>query len=140
MWYNFTYMLNMAEVIYVGVQPPPDENEIASAKVLAEYYQCKVTFLQPSQAYMRKTQDFVMHDKEWELKCPRGKSRNTISYCFERAKKQSPNLVVDTSLTPLSDEKIEKELRRLLVQSKSIKRLLMINKNRKIVDISGVGC
>ncbi|MDR1357860.1 MAG: hypothetical protein LBJ48_00690 [Coriobacteriales bacterium] len=91
--------------------------------------------MKPLDGYKRKTPDFVMMAVEWEMKSPIGRSKTTISNNLITAKLQSPNIVFDTRRTKIPDNKIERELSRFLTQRKSIYRIIMITKDKKVVEI-----
>jgi hypothetical protein len=127
---------NKAQVIISNsIMPPPEEHEVSAAWILARHYNCSVEFLKPLDGYKRKTPDFVMMAVEWEMKSPIGRSKTTISNNLITAKLQSPNIVFDTRRTKIPDNKIERELSRFLTQRKSIYRIIMITKDKKVVEI-----
>jgi hypothetical protein len=94
-----------------------------------------IEFLKPLDGYKMKTPDFVMNALEWEMKSPNGNAKRTIRNNLDLAKAQSPNIIIDTRRTKLSDEWIEEELKRQYTIKKRIYRLLMIAKNGKVIEI-----
>lgn len=124
-----------AVIISSGITPKPEEHEISAAWLLAKHYNCRVEFLKPLDGYKRKTPDFVMNALQWELKSPKGTSNRTIKDTLSNAKTQSPNIIIDTRRTRLDDAYIESELRKQVNIKRSIYRLLMINKQGKIIEI-----
>ena len=76
-----------------------------------------------------------MLDKEWELKCPTGGSRSTIQNQFRRAKLQALNIIIDTRRSKLSYEVIEKRVRFEMKNHPKMKKVILINKFAKIVEI-----
>jgi hypothetical protein len=117
------------------IKPSPQEHEVSAAWILARHYNCAVEFLKPLDGYRRKTPDFVMMALEWEHKSPTGNSKTTVSNNLITAKLQSPNIVFNTRRTKLDDDRIKKELRKHLVKRRSIYRIIMIAKDRKVVEI-----
>ena len=95
-----------------------------------------VEFLPAIQGDGVKTADLVMDGIVWEMKSPESTSIKSLQRILRRASKQSSNVIVDTSrATSLSDAAIERELRRLLPFTKSVKRLLMVTKAGDVVDL-----
>ena len=127
---------NPGQVIIPANHPnPPEAHEIDAAFTLARHYQCVVEFLKPIDDYKRKTADIVMFGIEWEIKCPIGKSKYTIQEQFRRASKQAKNIIIDTRRTKLQDEFIEKSIAVVLKKRPSIKKVILIHKLEKVVEI-----
>jgi hypothetical protein len=122
-------------IIPVGHPNPPEPHEEDAAKILARHFRCTVEFLIPVDDYKRKTADILMLGVEWEIKCPTGASRSTISNILRWASKQSHNVIIDTRYTKLDDEEIEKKVRLEASKKSSIKKAILINKLRKVVEI-----
>ena len=72
---------------------------------------------------------------EWEIKCPSGKSKSTISGQFQRASKQSKNIVIDTRRTKLQYEEIEKRVLNEIKKRTTIKKVILIDKLEKVIEI-----
>jgi len=129
--------INTGRVITpVGHPNPPESHEVDAAMILARHFKCKVRFLEPIDDYKRKTADIVMHDIQWEIKSPIGASKSTIENQFRRASKQAKNIIVDTRRTLLDDEKIEKSIIRETKKHSAIRRVILINKHGKVVELS----
>ena len=128
---------NPGQVIIPANHPnPPEAHEIDAAYILARHYQCEVKFLIPISDFKRKTADIIMLGVEWEIKSPIGKSKYTIQDQFRRASKQAKNIVLDTRRTKLKDDLIEKYILAALKKRPSIKKVILINKLQKVVEIS----
>ena len=95
-----------------------------------------VELLQPVQRKGARTADIRMSGVEWEIKCPVGKSANTIKRAFKTALRQSKNIIFDLRVSKMTDTiniaKLEKEFNDI----KSAKRLLIITKKRELLDFS----
>jgi hypothetical protein len=126
---------NAQVVISQSIKPRPEEYEVSVAWILARHYNCIVEFLKPLGGYKMKTPDIVMNALEWEIKSPKGHSKRTIRNNLDLAKVQSPNIVIDTRRTKLSDDWIEAELKRQCEIKKRIYRLIMITKKEKVLEI-----
>ena len=82
------------------------------------------------------TPDMEMLGIIWEMKSPQGKSKNTIKHTFQKAGHQSSNVIIDLQRCKLADEDALKDIRYHYKISKRIKRLKVIMKDKKIIDIS----
>jgi len=122
-------------IIPVGHPNPPIPHEEDVAKLLAQHYETTVEFIMPIDDFKRKTPDIMMNGIAWEIKTPKGKSSSTISNQIRRASKQSCNLIIDSRSTKLKYPEIERRLRFGLSKSTSIKRVILIDKSGKIVEI-----
>ena len=123
-------------IIPVNHPNPPETHEIEAAFALARHYRCVVEFLIPIDDYKRKTADIVMFGVEWEIKCPIGKSKYTIQGQFRRASKQAKNIIIDTRRTKLKDGFIEKAVLYEIRKRPNIKKVVLINKFQKVIEIS----
>ena len=128
--------LNLGQVIIPGNHPnPPMPHEVDVALILARHYKTTIEFIVPVDDYKRKSADIVMLGVEWEIKCPSGTSKSTISGQFQRASKQSKNIVIDTRLTKLRFEEIEKRVFNEIKKRTNIKKVVLIDKYEKIIEI-----
>ena len=114
---------------------PPERCEIEVAWLLARHFKCEVEFLIPVDDYLRKTPDIKMLGIFWEIKCPIGSSKTTVGNQFKRATKQARNIIFDARRLRISDTEIERKVRTELLCRKSIRRLLLINKSEKVIEI-----
>ena len=122
-------------IIPLGHPNPPEPHEVDAAMILARHYQTMVEFLIPVDDYMRKSADIVMLGVEWEIKSPYGASKSTIGNQFQFATKQSKNIILDTRRTKLDYESIEKRVYVEIKKRPSIKRVILLDKFEKIVEI-----
>lgn len=93
-----------------------------------------VELLPPVQRKGARTPDIRMSGTEWEIKCPTGKSANTIKRAFKTALRQSKHIIFDLRGSKMTDKvniaKLEKEFNDI----KSAKRLYIITKKRELLD------
>ena len=75
------------------------------------------------------------HDHSWEIKAPKGSSKNTMSNNFIRAKKQSKNIIIDLARYGEPDAVGIREAKSQFRQRKRFKRLKIITKKKEIIDI-----
>jgi len=108
---------------------PPELHEINVAMILSRHYQTTVEFIVPVDDYKRKSADIVMLGVEWEIKCPIGTSKSTISGQFQRASKQSKNIVIDSRRTKLNFSEIEKRVLNEVKKRSSINRVILSHSN-----------
>ena len=129
----------MKNHIQINIPPnldnPPEENEIQIAQIIAMHYNTSVDFLRPVDDYKRKTPDIVLNGQLWEIKSPKGKSRNTIGRQMKRAVKQSKNIIVDGRRSPLVDDVIKSELIKQCAERRSLKKLIFISKKQLVIEI-----
>lgn len=77
-----------------------------------------------------------MNGNLWELKTPMGKSKNTIFNAIRRGVKQSKYIVIDLRSTRIEDDIAIKHLQTSVVKVKSIKKVVIILKNLKTIELS----
>jgi hypothetical protein len=114
---------------------PPSHIEMDIAMILSNHYQTDVEFIIPIDDYKRKSADIIMFSVEWEIKCPHGNSKSTIGNQLRWASKQSKNVILDTRHTKLSYDDIEKRVRLEISSKSSIRKVILINKFGKIVEV-----
>lgn len=82
------------------------------------------------------TADILLNGVEFEIKSPKTSCANSLEHLLKKALKQSPNIIIDT---PRMKNSRDDNIRRFLIAQarsrKQIKRMLMITKKEKIVDI-----
>ena len=122
-------------IIPAGHPNPPEPHEVDAAIVLARHYKSTVEFIIPVDDYKRKSADIVLLGVEWEIKSPYGASKSTISGQFQRASKQSKNIVIDTRRTRLQYNEIEKRVFNEIKKRSSIKNVIIIDKLEKVIEI-----
>jgi len=114
---------------------PPEEHEIDVAYILAKYYRTAVEFILPIYDYKRKSADIMMNGVAWEIKSPRGNGKSTISNQLRNASKQSSNIIIDSRLTKMKDEDVEKRVRFSIQNKSSIKKVILVTKAEKVVEV-----
>jgi len=128
--------VNPEQVIIPGGHPnPPEPHEVDVAWLLARHFHTTVQFLIPVDDYKRKTADIIMLGVQWEIKSPVGDSKSTIGNQFQFATKQSRSIILDTRRTKLDYENIVKKVDIEINKRSSIKRVILIDKFGKIVEI-----
>lgn len=111
----------------------PHEFKTAQALAAAGF---TVEFLRRSEGAGVKSADIIMNGVAWEMKAPRTANLKKIQRVLRRASSQSRNVIIDCiRLDGLSDDAVERELRKLKPLVKSVKRIILVTKTRTVIDI-----
>lgn len=81
------------------------------------------------------TADIKFRGQEWEIKSPKGNSSRTIENNMRLALKQSENIIMDLSRIKIEEEKAIKEIKRQTSLIKQVKKVIIITKTQKIIEI-----
>ena len=73
---------------------------------------------------------------QWELKSPKGKGKNNIERQLQTGLKQSKNIIFDARRSKIHIVRIRSELTRQFKLTKSMKRLILIEKSKNVVELS----
>ena len=71
----------------------------------------------------------------WELKSPTGDGKYTIQHALQSALKQAENIVFDARRSKMDHRKIRHELQVRLTRIHKMKRLLLITKTGKAIEL-----
>jgi len=110
-------------------------NENATVVLLTENG-FDVELLPPIQRKNVRTPDIHMNGLDWEIKCPTGKSTNTIKRAFKVALRQSKNIIFDLRNSRMPDKANVAKLKKEFSDIRSAKHLLIITKARMVIDIT----
>jgi predicted ABC-class ATPase len=121
-------------IIPIGLRPSPARYEISAAELLALYFKSDVEFVARSN---QKTPDFLVNGYTWELKSPTGRSKHNIERQMKAGVKQSGNIILDARRSKIHISRIRSELHNQLKHRKAIKRLLLICKDKQIIELKG---
>ncbi len=119
-------------IIPVGMKPKPRQYERDAAEVLAAYFNTSVEFLPRTNS---KTADFTIDGIVWELKSPTGTGKHNIDRQLKYAKHQSTNVIIDAGRSKMHSAKIRREVEYQAKVNTTIKRLLFISKDKKVIEI-----
>ena len=115
-------------------QDAPYDFEISAALLVAHHFKTDVVFLRPIPL---KSPDLKVKNEIWELKSPRGNSKNTIHNVFVTSRKQSYNIVIDLRHCKMNEQKAFSRIRDAYNKRRRKKcKLKIIAKDSRIVDIS----
>lgn len=95
-----------------------------------------IELLPPVQRKNARTPDIRMRGLDWEIKCPTGKSANTIKRAFKTALRQSKNIVFDLRNSKMPDKANIAKLEKEFADIKSAKHLIIITKSRKLLELN----
>lgn len=110
----------------------PHEDRVAKILAMAGH---NVEFLLENG---QKNPDILLDGIEFEIKSPKTVSTNTLEHLLKKGLRQCPNLIIDTSRTKMRDDKMRSFLVAQMRRTKQIKKMLMITKKGRIVDIFGL--
>lgn len=113
--------------------PKPSNREMTAAYILIDFFNADIKFVIRSD---NKTPDFLIKNKYWELKSPTGNGKYNLQHALRSAAKQSENIIIDARFSKIHINKIKNELSYQFKHSKNIKRLLLIDKQKDVVEIS----
>lgn len=118
-------------IIPEAVFPLPSAQEISAARILTGYFCCNIIFVPRTN---HKTPDFLIKDQYWELKTPTGNGKYTLQHAIHAATSQSANIIIDVRFSKIHSNQINSILQREMNLTKSIKQLILIQKDEKIID------
>ena len=105
---------------------------MSAAYLLLEYSKTDVRFIPRNNC---KTPDLLINRVEWELKAPTGSGKRNLQHTISRAIKQSSYIVIDARFSKIHISKIKSHLSSEIKKNKQIKRLLLIDKQKNVVEI-----
>jgi hypothetical protein len=120
-------------IIPVGLKPLPASYELSAADLMAHYFKADVEFVLRSN---HKTPDFLISNVLWELKSPTGDGKYNVQHQIKAAAKQSSNVIFDARRSKRHMAKIRQEVDHHFKHTKTVKRLILIDKNLKILEFS----
>lgn len=94
-----------------------------------------VELLPPVQRKNARTPDIRMRSLDWEIKCPTGKSANTIKRAFKTALRQSKNIIFDLRNSKTPDTANVAKLEKEFADIKSARHLIVITRARSMLDL-----
>lgn len=117
-------------------QDAPKDFEMSAALIVANYFKTDIIFLRPGSM---KSPDLLVKQELWELKSPRGNSKNTIHNVFVTSRKQSYNVIIDLRNSRMHEKKAFARIREAYNKRRHKKcQLLIITKRGTILDIGDI--
>lgn len=120
-------------IIPTDLKPSPAQYELSAAALLADYFEANVEFIPRSN---QKTPDFLVKGISWELKSPTGDGKYNIQHQIKAAAKQSANVILDVRNSKIHMTKIRNEVQRHFRFTKTVKRLILIDKAKRVIELS----
>lgn len=120
-------------IIPVGIKPSPAHYEITAATLVANHFKADVEFILRSN---QKTPDFLINGVKWELKSPTGDGKYNVQHQIKAAAKQSSNVIFDARRSKIHMTKLRNEVKRHFKYTKPVKRLILIDKNKAVVELA----
>ena len=130
---SFMSKSNYSVIIPKELYPKPSNREMTAAYILIDFFNSDIKFVVRND---NKTPDFLIKGKYWELKSPTGNGKYNLQHALRNAAKQSENIIIDARFSKIHINKIKNELNYQFKHSKNIKRLLLIDKQKNMVEIS----
>ena len=118
-------------IIPAGRKPWPHELRVAEILAANGY---RVEFLPETNL---KTADILLDGVEYEIKSPRSSTPNSLEHLLKKSLKQSQNIIISLMRINGMHSSV---LRFLAIQAKTrkrLKKLLVVTKQGRIIDISG---
>ena len=111
-------------------------HELSTAKALANAGHT-VDFRANKNIEFIKSPDILIDDDIWEMKSPKSTKLVAVERNLKKAYHQSKNIVFDSQrMGRLPDNSIQRELIKQFQLTRSIKKLLFVNRKRETIDIS----
>ena len=123
------------EINYSKLKVPPEEHELETARYFAEQGY-DIEFIPPNNSPNMHTPDIMMDGVAWEMKCPKGKSRNTIQKIIRQAVKQSHYIIIDLRRINVPEDKCISQITKQVEARPYIRRLLAIKKNNELIEFT----
>jgi hypothetical protein len=95
-----------------------------------------IELIPPIQQKGVRTPDIRMRRLEWEIKNPRSNGKYTLEHSFRSALKQSPNIIFDIRHCKIPERKCIAEIERRFNDFKKTKHILIITKNKSLIEFS----
>lgn len=95
----------------------------------------EIEVIRPTNTPRTHNSDFLIGGAIWEAKSPEGAGNSTIARQFHKASKQSDRMILDLRRIKMQPSKAEHEAMIRFEKSKSIKRLILITKDGRLLDI-----
>ncbi|MBR0461017.1 hypothetical protein IJI91_03495 [Candidatus Saccharibacteria bacterium] len=119
--------------IIISAGRKPWSHEFRVAEILASTGH-RVEFLPEGNLH---SADILVNEVEFEIKSPKSSNANSLEHNIKKALRQSKNIIIDTSrIKKVQNDKIRNFLINQMRSRKQIKKLLLVTKQGKVIDIS----
>ena len=128
-------VMNKFGKIIIPVGTIPEKHELETASFFAELGK-NVEFLPPSYSKGIYSPDVLIDGQRWEIKSPIGSSKRTIENNYRKAQMQSENVIFDLTRIEMGEKiAIEKIKQQFNLRTGKIKRIKIITKDKRILDL-----
>lgn len=128
---------NYSVIIPTDIYPKPSQKELSAAYILANHFKTTIKFVPRSN---KKTPDFLIKDSYWELKSPTGSGKHNIQHNIQDAASQSNNIIIDSRQSKMHPKKFKNEVQHQFNIIKKAKKLILIDKSNKCIEIFKTKC
>lgn len=127
-----TNMKKFEVIVKTDLVNLPKEHELSAALLLAYHFKSEVTFLRLK---TDRTPDIEVKGMRWEIKSPKGNGKKTIENNLRNAHEQSNNVVIELRRLKMHQSKANARIRYFLSRGHRFKRVIVITKSNKIIEI-----
>lgn len=106
-----------------------------STLYLLSSFGLNIEVIKPSNTPRTKNADYLINGAVWEGKSPDGSGNSTIGRQFHKAGRQADRLVLDLRRIKIPAIKAEHDALNRFEKSRNIKRLLLITKDGRLLDV-----
>lgn len=99
-------------------------------------YGYDIELIRKSNKYGVHTPDICMDKLFWEMKAPKGEGKSLMKNTLQKAVRQSENVIIDLRRVKRYQMKCLAEIKREFDNSRSIKRIKIITKSGKMIELS----
>lgn len=93
-----------------------------------------VELIPPSNTVHARRPDFAMDGLEWEMKSPEQAAKMVVERAFDKALRQSQNIVIDLRRAKGREDIAIGHLQKCFMSSRRIKRLMIITREQVLLD------
>ena len=108
-----------------------------STAIFLTQFGFNIEFIVPRNDYRSKSADFFINGAIWEAKSPIGNGKNNLARQFHYASKQAGKLILDLRRIKMPTVKSEHQAKACFENTRNIRRLILITKDGRLLDISG---
>lgn len=93
-----------------------------------------IELIPPSNTPHARRADFIMDNLAWEMKSPEQIKKEVLERAFDKALKQSCNVVIDLRRAKGKESFALKHLQKCFVSSRRARRLIIVTKRQSMID------
>lgn len=116
-----------------GVMTEPHED---STILYLTQFGFDIELIKPTSTEKANNPDVLIMGTIWEIKGPKSSNETTIKNRFRKASKQSTKIIFDLRGIKGDANKVEKQIIKLLNGNGRVRRMMIIEKSGKLLDIA----